>query len=387
MASPHDNNQSAGVGIFQLSRMRIPRSVAATLFVACLLTTLIAGLWPFSSPDNDATLLPDEDAIRFNLHGTAVSQGVLDSSDSVACAVEVRLQPARVWATGTPLAFYDSRTRRRFLVEQDYEDLVLQLAEGDQVGNEVRSLRVANVFREKDFLLTITSDGQETLVYVDGRLVTQALKFPLSGKDLTGRLILGNAPRRNHGWAGAVKGVAIYAHGLYEQQVLKHDRDWRGQQSALAAATGLKALYIFDEHSGRIVQNAVESGVNLEIPKKFVTIDQLLFEHPKSEAHADRHYVDDIVANILGFIPLGFAAALLFATLYEMKRAVVLATLVGAATSLTIEYFQAFLPTRYSGVTDLITNPLGTLIGALLYFAVAKVVTKTFGVERLPNPV
>ncbi len=86
-------------------------------------------------------------------------------------------------------------------------------------------------------------------------------------------------------------------------------------------------------------------------------------------------------------MPLGLAATLFFGSFYGARRAVVLTTLVGAATSLTIEGFQAYLPTRYSGVTDLFTNPLGALLGALLYFAIARLVAKKTGVERSPNPV
>ena len=141
------------------------------------------------------------------------------------------------------------------------------------------------------------------------------------------------------------------------------------------------ALCTYSEHSGNVVHDSITPGVNLEIMEKFVTVDQLRFERPSSEIHADSHYRDDIVVNIVGFIPLGFVTALFFAMFCGARRAVILAVMVGEATSLTIEYFQAYLPTRYSGVTDLITNPLGACIGAILYCAVARLAAKKMGLS------
>jgi VanZ family protein len=79
----------------------------------------------------------------------------------------------------------------------------------------------------------------------------------------------------------------------------------------------------------------------------------------------------DIIINVLGYIPFG---ALVFGALVrsgrEVRSALVMAVGVGTGLSLAMEFLQNFLPQRVSSNVDLITNALGTLVGAALGWAV-----------------
>ena len=304
-----------------------------------------------------------------------MSSGSLNfaSANGIACSVEVWVRPTRIWTTGAVLTFYNPADGRTFTLEQDYTDLVLLL--GDKERDDRNLLRVPDVFRKPEAFLSVTSDGRETLVYIDGQLAIGSPDFQLSAQNLPSQLILANSPFRAHSWRGQMKALAIYASELDAAQVLRHYHDWiQGSEPALDKSEQPVAMYPFLEHGGSVIHNAVPSGIDLEIPKRFLVVDQLSFDSPVSEFHSQGNYLKNALINVAGFVPLGFMACLYFAGVRRIKHAPVAAVLVGAAVSFTIEYFQSFLPTRYSGWTDIVTNTIGTAIGVALYCYVSRFV-------------
>ena len=355
------------------------RLIAGILFAGIVMATLTAGLWPFSAPTNDAQWMPGQNGIRFVHYGTALSRGSLKfpSASTTACTIELRLKPRITWTRGTPLAFYDPADRTSFEVRQSYADL--QLVTTSHLGGsdfQERSLQVADVFLKPEFLLTITSDRQQTLVYVNGRLVAKSSSLAFSSSDLAGRLILGNSPVRNRQWAGQIKGLAVYEEQLNAATIVTHTTEWMAEGAPLFnSETKPVAFYSFRDGGGRVIHDAGTWGLDLELPARYVTVDQVRFEGPSSEAH-DSNYKDDAIFNIEGFIPLGFIGALFFSRFSGKGSAAASVIALGFATSLAIEYFQSFLPTRFSGTTDLFTNTLGTACGVLACFLVLRLVPK-----------
>jgi len=156
------------------------RQATGVFAILTLCGILVAGLWPFHSPKNQVHWLDNENGLRFGDHGTVLSSGIFEraSSDGLSCSLEIWLEPATPWNGGTVLAFYSYSPRRQFSLQQSHYDLALQRDIEDLHHPGQRVVRFADeIFRKKRLFVTVTSDGRDTAVYVDGHLVTNLLAF------------------------------------------------------------------------------------------------------------------------------------------------------------------------------------------------------------------
>jgi glycopeptide antibiotics resistance protein len=97
------------------------------------------------------------------------------------------------------------------------------------------------------------------------------------------------------------------------------------------------------------------------MPDRYVVAAKPLLSPPSFDNHTD------IVANVIGFIPLGFTLCGYLSSRWGRGAGIVATVLLCGLLSLSIETFQWFLPTRDSDMTDVITNTMGAVGGALLY--------------------
>ena len=289
--------------------------------------------------------------------------------DRPSCSLEIWFERALIWTRGTLLAFYDVSNPRSLELYQIYPDLALQRGTPTHrnKGNPPQ-IMVKDLFRKKQSFLTITSDGHVTTIYVNGVRLGRDLGFGLSARDISGQLILANSPKRNNSWQGGLRGLAIYNRILSAAEVARHYKDWtQGQRFAGVNAEKPDVLYTFHEPTAKMIYDEGIAGINLRVPDRFVVVDHLLLESPWSEFYADPFYLKNCLINFAGFVPLGFSFCAFFRMVWQRRRPVLVAILGGASVSLVIEFIQSYLPTRFSGVTDIITNTLGTGLGAALY--------------------
>jgi hypothetical protein len=321
---------------------------------------------------NQVSWLNGENGLVFGRHGSIVSASRLKAQDAPgdnSCSLEIWLQPRRIDSAGAILAFYSPESRVvSFALRQFRGGLEL---ERKSPGNSVRKteIYVGKVFSGvKPVLVTITSSEAGTATYVDGALLKTAPDFVISNQDLTGQIVIGSAPKTNFNWSGRVKGFAIYDRNLSGSEVVQSFVEWmKGSEADPAKNDGIIARYLFDEGKGDVARNQIDPATNLLIPKRFFVLDQQFLEQPWNEFHPGWHYWKDVAVNIVGFTPLGFFFYAYFYQVRKVEHPAALTIAFGFAVSLTIEVLQAFLPTRDSGMTDLITNTLGTAIGVMVF--------------------
>jgi VanZ family protein len=333
-----------------------------------LLCILTAGLWPFHAPRNQVSWLPEENGLLFGKHGSVVSASPFKvrDPDTHSCSLQIWLQPNHIDAgVGMILAFYSSEKRAISLaLRQWHSGMVI---ERGSVADK-NEIYIDGLFtNERPAIITITSSETGTTAYLDGKLLKTFSNFAVSSENLTGQLVLGNAPRTNFSWSGQIKRLAIYDRKLSAAEVSQSSLDWALHYETSVQSEDLIAYYLFREGKGDIVRNEVDPATNLIIPKHFFILQPWLLQPLWDDYHPDWHYWEDVGVNVVGFVPLGFFFCAYFSQMQKVEHSAMVTIMLGFAISLMIEVLQSFLPTRESDMTDLITNTLGTAFGVMAY--------------------
>jgi hypothetical protein len=347
---------------------------AICALILCVILT--AGLWPFCAPKNDVEWVQGANGIRFGRHGTVVSAGDFRAvSPDGSCSLEIVLEPGRANGGGTILAFDSSPDPNfPFALRQLGASLAIQRARVDSHGKMVRPwLETDRVFeKSKSVVLTITGEKDKTVVYVDGMPARVSSGFGLVSGDLTGRLVLGDSTTSDS-WQGQIAGLAVYDFALTPSEVETHSERWsQGQRPGIYPEKSPVALYLFDERGGSATHDRTGSGHELAIQARYFLLRPAFLSSPlgpfrsRWDGWMSWSYWSDVCLNVAGFVPLGFFFTIYFSRVLQIPRAKVMALLFGLTISLSIEIGQYFLPTRDSGMNDVITNTLGTAVGVAL---------------------
>lgn len=356
-------------------------------FVLCI--TLALGLWPFHVPRNNVTWIDGANGLVFGKNSSAMSSAVWKTWNSQQGddrdAIELWVQPDQWSTSATILSLYTPENGVQFALRQSLTDLELRVQTRTGHRDKIPHFFIDNALvsalrKKKPIFITITSGQSGMKIYLDGIPAKVAPHFQLLEGAFTGRLILADAPEQPDNFRGQIRGLAIYEAELDHEQVLRHYRTWTGNgRPDITQDDHDVALYLFNERTGGVIRNlAIPGRGDLYIPPRYEVVDKIALEPFWREFNFSRGYWSGNIKNIVGFMPFGFCFFAWCRIGTSSRRAMLITLALGALVSLTIEILQIFLPMRDSGTTDIITNLLGTWVGALCYERVSLMFLGTF---------
>lgn len=350
---------------------RMVRAIIIEAVCICIVCVLLcAGLWPFHTPKNDVTWLPNDNGLHFGRLGSIVSASTFPVPiDRTVGSIELWLEPALLRGRHTILSFDGSaHPGAPFSLFQIKDALIVQQDNEDTNGISWTAWCVVNgAFRmRKPVFVTVTMAPRQTAVYLDGVSNRDCARGD-SWNNFTGRLVVANSPSASDSWPGKIRGMAIYDRELTQGEILEQYGNWtKNRRPNIAQEQAPIALYLFNEGGGHTVHNEFDSKTDLNIPISYFVLHPPFLAPPWRNYQTTWEYWEDVIVNVVGFIPFGFCAFAYFSSVRHMRRAALVTIFLGFLLSLIIETLQAFLPTRDSGMNDLITNTLGTALGVVM---------------------
>lgn len=351
--------------------IREEKTIAAICFgIVCVM--FVAGFWPFKlHPANHVTWLTAENGLHFSGGGILLSSRRLQfpsSETRAGTSLEIWLGPSQEKYDRALLSISSPDNPEQFRLRQGGNSLLIfQQPFGSSHHTGMTWLWVLHVFNARSRFVTISSGNDGTTVYLDGVPAERSLSFKITQKDLSGQLIVGTSPVVYDTWRGELLGLALFGRELTATQVSEHYQAWLNGRPETVKSDQPAALYIFGERSGNVVQNQIPSGTDLIIPAKFSIPYKPFLKLPWAEFYPNLAYFREVLVNVAGFVPFGFFFCMLFSLGQPGRKSVVTTIILGTIFSLTIEVLQGFIPRRDSGTTDILTNTLGTALGAMLF--------------------
>ncbi len=364
------------------------KRILAILSMLVTAGVLFVGLWPFDlAPKNKAYWLPDQGGLYFDgsrgrlklsVGGIAYTPSPLISltpapSERGAFTAEILLKPARDSTDGVPhiLSFVDRSGKDVLYLGQWKQSLIVRWFSHEQNGKRrMREVGVRDALEKgKTQRLTIASNQERTSIYLDG---TPAKHFQGTAlidrkESLRGYAVtLGNSRNMKSSWTGNIMALRLYERTLSESEIAQEHETPPGD----TPKDGLVAAFALGKPRGRVVPDLSGNGNSVAVPERVSLADNIL-AWPDWHVQKVHSVADDMIVNVLGFVPLGF----LFAFWREQanrsrrRRSCLFALLMGALISLGIEVAQAFIPARDSSMVDLLCNTGGVFLGVGLQMA------------------
>lgn len=365
--------------------MQVPKRYLNALCVLLTLGVAVACLYPFNVRPENHVRIKEGQGLQFiapaylskgDLGGIAVLNGILCKGSGFCrpgeISIELRLSPASEIADclkrivdfrgpdGSELFFVGQW--KKYLIVRSFSDASSERSSreiglaGALVADKAVSVMIASGLGGTSLSL----DGELAKAYPDFRILNGATS--LLGVQVT----IGNASDLSCPWSGVVQSLALHGRDLAKAGVSE------GRATEASPCAG-SPVACYDFGSGTHVSDGAVSdrsgnGNDLSVDAH-LAFDKPVLQMPDLR----KNLIGDVVANVIGFIPIGAVFSLWYLKVAGRSKAQAagLGWLSGTVLSLVLEVLQAWLPGRDSSMLDLLMNASGSALGALIFVGFA----------------
>jgi exosortase len=260
------------------------------------------------------------------------------------------------------LTYSKDANKMNFMISQWDDSLVFRL-NADGKPKTIHFESEGFFKKNKTVALAIVYDGKALSSYRNGLKIKELQTGPLTFNNWNKEypLIIGAEATGKYCWDGYIYSVSIFDRALSHDEIQKQVIDFNKKPPLIK--------YSFKENkNGTVYDLGSGRPANLSIPHYFRPYKRDIIDFDLTWLYEYRRYYMDIWIDIIGFMPLGFLLAAYFTKKRTSYLLIMLKSLlIGAGISFTIELLQSFLPSRSSSLTDILTNSLGALIGAVVF--------------------
>ncbi|NLG19208.1 MAG: VanZ family protein [Fibrobacter sp.] len=343
-------------------------TIAATtvLFAISLAGIFFAGLWPFNFfPPNKVTWNQKENSLSFRRSSIAfISEIPEEIGSEPGFTIDLKIKPFTRYPGSLPRILSIGRMKEEYLIIGQWKSGIVFRVFDNYLG-EYNEVGYGKAFlSKKPVQITLSSGPHGTTIFIDGKAVRSYKKTLMSKHSrLGGTVVLGNSITGDQPWNGDFMHLSI-RQGLYTPNTVSDSRN---------------DLLRFDFTTKKQPEYYVSSGrykdTKLIVPVRFSPPFKKVLTPFWIDFKPDKHYLFDVILNLIGFVPSGFLLGLILVLCkVKTRKALIITLVVLASVSLTIELLQVTLPSRTSQLSDLILNGSGGLIGGVIAIWFAKMI-------------
>jgi len=362
-----------------------PRRRRWLLLLVVTLATLWAGLDPKGYRfRNEVEWLDGQPGLKFGKFGRAhtvpfLHEKAAASLNQSGYTLALAFDPAADDGGGFRViaAIHAGDDRSQIVIGQ-WRNFVIVM-NGDDYDNRRRLPRVTadtSLFADRPLMLTIATTTNGTSLYLNGERVAAnaRLHLTLPAKPELGRLVIGNSVNASQSWLGEISFLELLARPLTPREVQARFQNRIAGEARMPGPSAPALLsFDFSERGDSTIRNRGSLAEPLLIPARLHALGTRALAWDAPVGASSQSLTLDIVLNFVGFMPFGFALALVQQASSQPRfMTLLLTTVAGLALSLIIELTQAWIPSRDSSLRDLLLNTAGAPAGVLVAIATRK---------------